>query len=58
MTFNKFNLRGNVTIDLGNGGNGFTAGGNGASLIKGIFTQPAITSFIASNGTGATHMPS
>src|SRR5207237_121682 len=38
--FGTMNVNGGVSIKLGNGGDGFTSGGNGASLAKGTFSTP------------------
>ncbi len=59
FTFNTFNVRGDVVLELGSGGTGFTAGGNGASLTKGTFTQPNDTvGLSAGSSYGTTHIPS
>ncbi|RYD79531.1 MAG: VCBS repeat-containing protein, partial [Verrucomicrobiaceae bacterium] len=49
------NIYGFVNIELGDGGSGFTAGGAGASLLTGTFTQ-TITPYVAGAGLGSTHL--
>lgn len=39
VTFGNFIPRANVHLLLGNGGSGFTAGGNGSSLLSGAFSE-------------------
>ena len=56
--FQTFNVRGNTTLALGDGGNGFTLGGKGASLASGTFSQPEPIDVIAGNAYGTTHLPS
>ncbi len=66
--FGPMSIRGDVHIDLGDGATGFSAGGNGASLSKVIFSDPPgvvdpITGAITdvpvrgTNGFGTTHYP-
>ena len=49
------NLNGGVSIVAGDGGKGFTAGGNGASLAKGVVTTPEGSAEFARNIVGSTH---
>ena len=49
------NLNGGVSIVLGDGGRGFTAGGTGASLAKGVITTPEGTAEFGRNVVGSTH---
>lgn len=62
--FGSINLLGNIHINLGDGATGFTAGGNGASLAKGVFTEPQLgedaqepVEVKGTNGFGTTHYP-
>ena len=48
------NLNGGVSIILGDGGKGFTAGGAGASLAKGVVTTPEGTAEYGRNLIGST----
>ena len=50
-----FNVNGGVSFLLGNGGDGFRAGGAGASLGKGIITAPATPASFGRNIIGMTH---
>ena len=56
INFNVFNVRGNVSIVLGSGGDGFLRGGDGTSLGTGGFTQPQPIDVIGGNGYGTTHL--
>lgn len=59
VTFQTFNIRGNVSLELGDGGDGFVSGGDGASLAAGVFTQPQTgTAYDPGNGYGTTHLAS
>ena len=49
------NLNGGVSIVGGDGGAGFTAGGAGASIAKGVITIPEGTSEFGRNLIGSTH---
>lgn len=49
---------GNYSIVLGDGGDGFTQGGNGASLSKASISQPLPVGFVPGTGVGTSHSPS
>ena len=51
----SLNLNGGVAVVLGNGGQGFTVGGDGASLTKGVITTPEGTGEFGRNIIGSTH---
>ncbi len=55
--FSNITIKGNVHIDMGDGGRGFTNGGNGASLARGIFKEPVDLTTRGLNGWGTTHYP-
>jgi hypothetical protein len=40
VSLGTYNVNGGLSIILGDGGNGFTLGGNGASLTRGVITTP------------------
>ncbi len=50
-----FNVNGSVSFILGDGGDGFRAGGNGASLSKGKITAPTTPTTSGRNVIGTTH---
>lgn len=57
LSFNTFNVLGEVFVKLGDGGDGFKTGGDGASLTKGKFTQPGQSGMVTTNVVGTTHIP-
>jgi hypothetical protein len=54
-TTTPFNVNGGVAFVLGSGGDGFRAGGAGASLGKGVITAPDTPASFGRNIIGASH---
>lgn len=57
VTLSTMNIAAGLNIELGNGGNGFTSGGNGSSIIKGVITTPEGGVPFGLNVTGTKHNP-
>jgi hypothetical protein len=56
--FLNSNFYGNYSIILGDGGTGFTQGGNGASLARGVVVQPFPADVPNGTSWGTSHSPS
>ncbi len=56
-SFGEMNVNGGLGVTLGSGGDGFTAGGTGASIGKGVFTTPTGSDSAANMVRGSVHVP-